>query len=156
MAASVNAVDNRKEAMKMSTNQVSLYSAMRSNLYSLQNTSKQISQTQDRLSTGKKVNTAMDNPTNYFAALSLNTKSNVLSVQGDSVSISQEAIQAHKARADMSQNLVNTYTSGAHILCLADTNEEASHMLALQTQQTLGIKSLSLSSQSAQSVLQLF
>jgi len=41
-------------------------------------------------------------------------------------------------------------------LKLADTNEEAANMLALQTQQTLGIKSLSLASQSAQSVLQLF
>ncbi|HWP97332.1 MAG TPA: hypothetical protein VN426_10845 [Syntrophomonadaceae bacterium] len=118
----------------MSTNQVGLSAAMRHNILSLQNTSKQISQTQERLSTSKKVNTAMDNPTNYFAPLSFNAKT-------DRLSISPEAYEKFQQNADS--------------LTLADTNEEAANMLALQTQQTLGIKSLSLSSQSAQNVMQL-
>lgn len=78
----------------MATNSVSLTAAMRSNLLSLQKTSKQISTTQERLSTGKKVNSAMDNPTNYFAALSLNTKSAALSARLDGMSQAVSTIKA--------------------------------------------------------------
>jgi len=41
-------------------------------------------------------------------------------------------------------------------LVLADNNEEGAKLLALQTQQQLGITSLSLASQAQQSVLSLF
>lgn len=50
--------------------EISLTAGMRSNLLSLQGTNTLINRTQDRLSTGKKVNTALDNPTNFFAAQS--------------------------------------------------------------------------------------
>lgn len=52
----------------MAINQISLTSGMRSNLLQLQGTSSLIDRTQERLSTGKKVNSALDNPTNFFAA----------------------------------------------------------------------------------------
>ena len=44
----------------------------------------------------------------------------------------------------------------AYSLVLADMNEESANMLALQTRQQLGVNSLSLASQAAQSVLALF
>ncbi|MBR1777241.1 MAG: hypothetical protein IJ752_01480 [Alphaproteobacteria bacterium] len=59
-------------------------------------------------------------------------------------------------REDFTQNMINNLQSGADKLTLADMNEEAANMLALQTRQQLGINSLSLASQASQSVLQLF
>ncbi|NWG87672.1 MAG: flagellin [Hydrogenophilaceae bacterium] len=51
---------------------------------------------------------------------------------------------------------VNTLVEGANKLTAADTNEEGANMLLLQTRQSLGVTSLSLASQAAQSVLRLF
>ncbi len=59
-------------------------------------------------------------------------------------------------RLDYSSNMSNVLKEGADKLTLADTNEEGANMLALQTRQQLGITSLSLASQSNQSVLRLF
>lgn len=58
-------------------------------------------------------------------------------------------------RQDFTKNLVNILNTGADSLTNADMNEEAANLLALQTQQQLGVNALSLSSQSAQSVLRL-
>ncbi len=59
------------------------------------------------------------------------------------------------ARQDFTKNLVSTLTTGADNLVNADTNEEAANLLALNTQQSLGVNALSLASQQAQSVLKL-
>jgi len=59
-------------------------------------------------------------------------------------------------RADFTTQMANTLNSGADNLTLADMNEEGANMLMLQTRQSLGTTSLSLSSQAAQAVLQLF
>ena len=61
-----------------------------------------------------------------------------------------------QTREDFTQNMVNTLTTGADDLTLADMNEEAANMLSLQTRQQLGVNALSLASQSQQSVLNLF
>ena len=61
-----------------------------------------------------------------------------------------------ETRQNFTENLVNVLTQGADNLTLADMNEESANMLALQTQQSLAINSLSLASQAAQSVLRLF
>lgn len=266
---------------------VSLTTGMRNNLVALQGINKLLSQTQERLSTGKKVNNAIDNPTSYFTAQAHTQRAADLSTKKDGMS---EAIQAVKAanagieaitsliesakgvassalstssttdrssystqfstllsqiddlakdsgykgtnllqsndltvnfnedssssmtvsgfdsdsgglnidaaanswagdtditasmtdldnalntlrsksrtlssnmsvittRQDFTNNLVNILQTGADNLVLADMNEESANLLALQTQQSLGINSLSLSSQSAQSILRLF
>lgn len=59
-------------------------------------------------------------------------------------------------RSDFTDNLVNILSTGSDNLTLADSNQEGANMLMLQTRQSLGITSLSLASQSAQSVLRLF
>ncbi len=61
-----------------------------------------------------------------------------------------------QTRQDFTENLINVLEEGSDNLILADMNEESANMLALQTRQQLGINSLSLASQAAQSVLQLF
>lgn len=78
----------------MAINDISLTSGMRSNLLSLQGTSKLIDQTQTRLSSGKKVNTPLDNPTNYFAAQGHMERASDLSVRKDGMA---EAISMVKA-----------------------------------------------------------
>ena len=47
---------------------VSLTAGMRSNLFNLQQTSKLMDQTSIRLNSGKKVNSALDDPISYFTA----------------------------------------------------------------------------------------
>jgi len=61
-----------------------------------------------------------------------------------------------QTRQDFTNNLINTLQDGASQLTIADKNEEGANLLALQTQQQLGIEALSLSSQANQSVLRLF
>ena len=53
---------------------ISLTASMRSNLLSLQNTQDLMDMTQERLSTGKKVNSAIDNPSSYYTAQSLTNR----------------------------------------------------------------------------------
>jgi len=60
------------------------------------------------------------------------------------------------ARQEFTTNMVNTLTTGADNLTLADMNEEGANMLMLQTRQALSTTALSLSAQAAQSVLRLF
>ncbi len=269
---------------------ISLSSGIRSNLLSLQNTATLLNRTQTRLGTGKKVNSAVDNPSNYFTSVSLKQRSDDLTArldgiakgvqtvkaadsgikgittlvkqlkgivqdaqgttnttdrqtlmsrfntvmqqitdlaedsgydgvnllqggsltvqfsekagdstlgltgftadgttnsdldiatQGDSFTDSDaltavvtqlenaEVVLRNKsrelsanlgvltARQDFTKELVNVLTTGADNLVNADTNEEAANLLALNTQQSLGVNALSLASQQAQSVLKL-
>lgn len=61
-----------------------------------------------------------------------------------------------QTREDFTENMINTLTTGADSLTLADMNEEAANLLALQVRQQLGTNALSLASQSQQGVLRLF
>ena len=60
-----------------------------------------------------------------------------------------------QSRSDFTRNMINTLQTGAAKLTLADSNEEAANLLALQTRQSLSSLNLSMASQSDQSVLQL-
>jgi len=78
----------------MALSDISLTAGMRSNLLQLQNTAKSVATTQQRLSTGKQVNSALDNPTNFFAAQAALNRANDFSSRKDGMS---EAIQTVKA-----------------------------------------------------------
>jgi flagellin-like hook-associated protein FlgL len=71
-----------------------LSSGIRANLLSLQNTAHSISTTQQRLSTGLKVNSALDNPIDYFTASSLNATAGNLGNLLDAVSNAVQTVQA--------------------------------------------------------------
>ena len=270
----------------MAISDISLTEGMRKNLISLQGTVGLLDRTQERLSTGKKVNSALDNPTNYFAAQSHLQRANDLSLRKDAMSEAIQVVEAADSgitgitdlieaargltqaarssdatgreslaaqfdeiltqidnlaadssykgtnlldsgsltvefnedgsntlsvtgfdgsssglsiaasandwaadadvdaavteldaalvtlraqgatlaanlsvitiREEFTTNMVNTLSTGADNLTLADMNEEGANLLMLQTRQALGTTSLSLSSQTAQSVLRLF
>ena len=73
---------------------ISLSKAVRSNLLSLQKTAELMATTQGRLSTGNKVNSALDNPTNFFTASSLNARAGDLNALMDSMANGIQTLEA--------------------------------------------------------------
>ena len=73
---------------------ISLTASMRSNLLSLQNTQSLMDMTQERLSTGKKVNSALDNPNSYYTSQSLTNRASDLSSLLDSMGQGISTIKA--------------------------------------------------------------
>jgi flagellin-like hook-associated protein FlgL len=71
-----------------------LSAGVRSNLLQLQQTSDLITSTQTKLATGKRVNSALDNPNNYFTAQGLDNRANDLTNLLDSMSTAINTIQA--------------------------------------------------------------
>jgi flagellin-like hook-associated protein FlgL len=104
--------------------QISLTASMRSNLLSLQNTSDLMSQTQERLATGKKVNSAIDNPSAFYTAQSLSNRANDLSGLLDSMG---QAISTIKA-ADEGIEAITSYVNQAKATATAalDTTDAES------------------------------
>lgn len=121
----------------MATSDISLTSGMRSNLLSLQSTSTLINRTQERLSTGKKVNTALDNPTNYFAAQAHTARATDLETRKDGMS---EAVQAVKS-ADAGIKAITSLIQAAQgvasaALATASTTERNSYSKTYNTLRT--------------------
>ena len=73
---------------------ITLSKAVRSNLLNLQSTATQLGKTQERLATGQRVNSALDNPTNFFTASSLNSRASDMSQLLDSMSNGIQTIEA--------------------------------------------------------------
>jgi len=71
-----------------------LSAGVRANLLQLQKTSTLITETQTKLATGKRVNTALDNPVNYFTAAGLQNRASDLGNLLDSMSSAFNTIQA--------------------------------------------------------------
>jgi len=78
----------------MAINDVSLTSGMRSNLLSLQNTVNLLDRTQNRLATGKKVNSAIDNPVSFFASQALNSRASIIDSLKDAMGQAVSTINA--------------------------------------------------------------
>jgi flagellin len=88
----------------MGLSTINLTSGMRANLFSLQQTAKDFEITQKRLSTGLKVNTALDDPINFFAAQEHKLRAADLAGRKDGMS---EAIQTIKAANVGVEGIVN-------------------------------------------------
>ena len=73
---------------------ITLSKAVRSNLLNLQSTASLLSKSQERLSSGLRVNSALDNPTNFFTAQGLNSRANDLSQLSDAVSNAVQTVAA--------------------------------------------------------------
>ena len=78
----------------MAINDVSLTAGMRSNLLSLQGTVDLLNRTQNRLSTGKKVNSAIDNPVSFFASQALTSRASVIDSLKDAMGQAVQTITA--------------------------------------------------------------
>src|SRR5437588_8167238 len=73
---------------------ITLSAGIRSNLLALQSTADLQARTQGRLATGKKVNSALDNPINFFTASSLHSRAGDLGNLLDSVSNAVQTLNA--------------------------------------------------------------
>ena len=73
---------------------VVLSAGVRQNLLSLQSTAQMMSITQNRLATGKRVNTALDNPVNFFTSSGLTSRAKDLSALLDSMENGIKTIEA--------------------------------------------------------------
>ncbi len=71
-----------------------LSAGVRQNLLALQSTASLMSVTQNRLATGKKVNTALDNPLNFFTSQALNNRASDLNSLLDSIGQAQKTLEA--------------------------------------------------------------
>jgi flagellin len=91
-----------------------LSASVRQNLLSLQSTADLLATTQSRLSTGKKVNTALDNPTNFFTAQSLDGRASDISNLLDGIGNGVQVLQAANAGITSLQKLVDTAKSIAN------------------------------------------
>lgn len=100
----------------MAIGEIGLTSSMRSNLISLQTTARLLGQTEERLSTGKRVNTAVDNPANFFAAQSHTNRANQLTGLKDNIS---EAIQTVKSADSGIKGVMSTIEAMRGVLTQA-------------------------------------
>ncbi|MEW6643598.1 MAG: flagellin [Pseudomonadota bacterium] len=93
---------------------ITLSSSVRQNLLSLQSTADLLSTTQNRLATGKKVNTALDNPTNYFTASSLDARASDINNLLDGIGNGVQILQAANTGITSLQKLVDSAKSVAN------------------------------------------
>ena len=91
-----------------------LSASVRQNLLSLQSTADLLATTQNRLSTGKKVNTALDNPTNYFTAQGLDNRASDIANLLDGIGNGVQVLQAANAGITSLQSLVDSAKSIAN------------------------------------------
>ena len=124
---------------------VSLSAGVRNNLATLQSTAAQSAQIQNRLATGKKVNSAIDSPVNFFTAASLNDRSSQLTGLLDGISNGIQTIQAASKGIDGITKLVNSLQSTikqAQADAAQNRPTKAGGALATQAEVTATSKSL--------------
>src|SRR5258706_5330384 len=98
-----------------------LSAAVRQNLLSLQDTASLLATTQNALATGNKVNSALDNPTNFFTAQGLDNRASDINNLLDSIGNGVQVLQAANTRLTSLQKLVDTAKSIANQVLQAPT-----------------------------------
>jgi flagellin len=115
----------------MAMNNITLTSGMRSNLFSLQQTQTMMETTQTRLSSGKKVNSALDDPINFFAAQGHTQRAGDLAMRKDEMS---EAIQTIKAANNGLEAMTDMIASAKSLAQSAMATNDLSERQTLQGQ----------------------
>jgi flagellin len=98
-----------------------LSASVRQNLLSLQSTAELLATTQNDLATGNKVNSALDNPTSYFTAASLNNRASDINNLLDSIGNGVQVLQAANTGITSLQSLVSNAQSIANQVLQAPT-----------------------------------
>src|SRR6201985_1391383 len=91
-----------------------LSASVRQNLLALQSTADLLASTQNALATGKKVNSALDNPTNFFTAQGLDNRASDIGNLLDSIGNGVQVLQAANTGITSLQKLVDTAKSIAN------------------------------------------
>jgi len=133
-----------------------LSASVRQNLLSLQSTAQLLATTQNDLSTGNKVNSALDNPTNFFTAEGLNNRasdiSNLLDGIGNGVQVLQAAntgITSLQKLVDSAKSIANQvlqsavgYSTKSNVTSTALTGATSANLLASSTSPVTGSATL--------------
>jgi flagellin len=98
-----------------------LSASVRQNLLSLQSTASLLATTQNNLATGNKVNTALDNPTEFFTAQGLNNRAGDISNLLDGIGNGVQVLQAANTGLTSLQSLVASAQSIANQVLQAPT-----------------------------------
>jgi flagellin len=98
-----------------------LSASVRQNLLSLQSTAALLATTQNDLATGNKVNTALDNPTEFFTAQGLNNRANDISNLLDGIGNGVQVLQAANTGITSLQSLIASAQSIANQVLQAPT-----------------------------------
>jgi flagellin len=128
-----------------------LSASVRQNLLSLQSTAALLATTQNDLATGNAVNSALDNPTSYFTAQSLNNRAsdinNLLDTIGNGVQVLQAAntgITSLQSLVSNAQSIANQvlqaptgYSTKSSVTATAITGATASNLLGTGTNNTV-------------------
>jgi flagellin-like hook-associated protein FlgL len=110
----------------MGISDISLTAGMRTNLLNLQDTSQLLNRTQQRLSSGKAVNSALDNPTNFFAAQNATQRASDLSNRKDGMSEAVQTVSATNAGITAITGLIAAAKGIAQsALSTSDTNVQS-------------------------------
>jgi len=115
----------------MGISKVSLTASARQNLLSLQQTADLLSTTQNRLATGKKVNSALDGATSYFASQGFLNRANDLTRIKDGLSTSLQTVKAASNAIDGITRLVQQ-AQGITTSALQSSDAGTRSQLALQ------------------------
>src|ERR1700742_2791841 len=107
-----------------------LSASVRQNLLSLQSTASLLATTQNALATGNKVNSALDNPTNFFTAQGLNNRASDIGNLLDQIGNGVQVLQAAKTGITSLQGYVSTAQSIAHQVLQAPTGFSAKASVA--------------------------
>jgi hypothetical protein len=91
-----------------------LSASVRQNLLSLQSTADLLATTQNDLATGKKVNSALDNPTNFFTAQSLDNRASDIGNLLDGIGNGVQVLQAANTGITSLQSLIDSAKSIAN------------------------------------------
>src|ERR1700749_4076172 len=98
----------------MSMSSIVLSASVRQNLLSLQSTASLLATTQSDLSTGNKVNSALDNPTSFFTASALNDRASDISNLLDGIGNGVQVLQAANTGITSLQGLIASAQSTAN------------------------------------------
>jgi len=115
----------------MNSSAVTLTSGISQNLYSLQSIEKSMEETSYRLSTGKRVNSALDDPLNYFAAQNHTQRASDLSLRKDEMS---EGIQTIEAADNGIETILDLLDSAKSLAQSALSAEDESEVTEYMTQ----------------------
>ena len=110
----------------MAINDITLAGGMLTDLTALQQVATLQSRTTERLSTGKKVNSAVDDPSAYFAAQNEMNRANDLSARKDQMGEAIQTVQAGLQGIDGISNLIQQMQGLAASAQSADTTDRAS------------------------------
>ena len=115
----------------MALSNISLTAGMRANLFNMQTTARLMDQTQTRLSSGKRVNTALDDPINFFAAQGHTNRASDLNLRKDGMG---EAIQTIKAADAGMKGITDLLAQAKSLITAARTTTLTADANALENQ----------------------